>query len=469
MYKEEKRSWMKHFDFIVLDVLVLQIAFNIAYMIRHGKYWMYYSKDYTKLSMILIFISICVGFFIEGYSGILRRGYLIELKETVKYVSIVSGILIVCLFVTKESEVYSRSTVIFLWGIGIVLNYIARLALKVLLKRKLKEGEVPRAVLVIETESQAEESIAQIRKYAYSGITPVAIAITGAYSGKETIADIPVIGKEKDVIPYIKANVVDEIYINTSREMKLESEVEQYIEAGITVHMKLLSMEKVAGYKCVENFAGATVLTTTFKSATARQLFMKRILDICGGLVGVVLTGIIFVFVAPIIYKQSPGPIFFSQWRVGRNGRKFKIYKFRSMYMDAEERKKELMEHNQMDGFMFKMDNDPRIFPFGHFLRNSSLDEFPQFLNVLKGDMSLVGTRPPTVDEYEQYDLHHIRRVSIKPGLTGLWQVSGRSDITDFEEVVRLDTEYISDWRLSYDLKILFRTVGVVLMRRGSK
>lgn len=304
-------------------------------------------------------------------------------------------------------------------------------------------------------------------------LTPVLVQLRlqlrGGYSGKEKIAELPVIGKEEDVIPYIKANVVDEIYINTSREMKLENEVEKYIEAGITVHMKLLSMEKAAGYKCVENFAGATVLTTTFKSATARQLFMKRILDICGGIVGVILTGIVFIFVAPIIHHQSPGPIFFSQWRVGRNGRKFKIYKFRSMYMDAEERKKELMEHNQMDGFMFKMDNDPRIFPFGHFLRNSSLDEFPQFLNVLKGDMSLVGTRPPTVDEYEQYDLHHIRRVSIKPGLTGLWQVSGRSDITDFEEVVRLDTEYISDWRLSYDLKILFRTVGVVLMRRGSK
>ena len=139
------------------------------------------------------------------------------------------------------------------------------------------------------------------------------------------------------------------------------------------------------------------------------------------------------------------------------------------MYMDAEERKKELMEHNQMERFMFKMDNDPRIFPFGHFLRDSSLDEFPQFWNVLKGDMSLVGTRPPTVDEYEQYELHHRRRVSIKPGLTGLWQVSGRSDITDFEEVVRLDTEYISNWRLSSDLKILLKTVGVVLARKGSK
>lgn len=219
----------------------------------------------------------------------------------------------------------------------------------------------------------------------------------------------------------------------------------------------------------MEDFAGETVLTMTFKSATARQLLMKRMLDICGGLVGVVMMGIIFLFVAPIIKKQSPGPVFFSQWRIGRNGRKFKIYKFRSMYMDAEERKKELMKHNQMEGLMFKMDNDPRIFPFGHFLRDSSLDEFPQFWNVLKGDMSLVGTRPPTVDEYEQYELHHRRRVSIKPGLTGLWQVSGRSDITDFEEVVRLDTEYISNWRLASDLKILIKTVGVVLARKGSK
>lgn len=139
------------------------------------------------------------------------------------------------------------------------------------------------------------------------------------------------------------------------------------------------------------------------------------------------------------------------------------------MYVDAEERKKELMEQNQMRGLMFKMDNDPRIFPFGHFLRDTSLDEFPQFWNVLKGDMSLVGTRPPTVEEYEQYELHHRRRVSIKPGLTGLWQVSGRSEITDFEEVVKLDTKYIANWRLASDIKILWKTIGVVLLRKGAK
>lgn len=443
VYKEEKTSWMKHFDFIVLDILILQIAFNIGYLLRMETGWLYLNKEYTRLSIVLILIGICVGFFLEGYSGVLRRGYFIEFKETVKYVSLSSGFLIIYLFLVKNSDTYSRLTIFHLWWLGIILDYIARIGLKTYLKKK--QASKARAVLIITTEEQAEENVKQLKEHAYAGIYPIGIAIVGAYSGTETIAGVPVIGKETEVLSYITGHVVDEIYINTSREVKLESEVEKYIEAG------------------------ETVLTMTFKSATARQLLMKRMLDICGGLVGVVMMGIIFLFVAPIIKKQSPGPVFFSQWRIGRNGRKFKIYKFRSMYMDAEERKKELMKHNQMEGLMFKMDNDPRIFPFGHFLRDSSLDEFPQFWNVLKGDMSLVGTRPPTVDEYEQYELHHRRRVSIKPGLTGLWQVSGRSDITDFEEVVRLDTEYISNWRLASDLKILIKTVGVVLARKGSK
>ena len=200
-------------------------------------------------------------------------------------------------------------------------------------------------------------------------------------------------------------------------------------------------------------------------------------MDICGGLAGCILTGIIFLFVAPAIYIKSPGPIFFSQYRVGKNGRKFKIYKFRSMYMDAEERKKELMKQNRVsDGLMFKMENDPRVIGskkgpgkgIGNFIRKTSLDEFPQFFNVLKGDMSLVGTRPPTVDEWEKYELHHRARLAIKPGLTGMWQVSGRSEITDFEEVVKLDTKYISEWSFMLDIKILFKTVLIVLGQKGS-
>ena len=191
-------------------------------------------------------------------------------------------------------------------------------------------------------------------------------------------------------------------------------------------------------------------------------------MDILGALAGLLLTGIAYLIFAPVIRRQSPGPVFFSQERVGRNGRIFHIYKFRTMYMDAEERKKELMEQNKMKGFMFKMDNDPRIIPIGRFLRKSSIDEFPQFWNVLKGDMSLVGTRPPTVDEYKQYEMRHRKRLAMRPGITGMWQVSGRSDIVDFEEIVALDAKYITDWSLRTDLKIIWKTVKIVLKQDGA-
>lgn len=222
-------------------------------------------------------------------------------------------------------------------------------------------------------------------------------------------------------------------------------------------------------------------MTISINYVSVRQVFLKRLLDILGGLVGCLITGILFLILGPIIYKQSPGPIFFTQTRVGKNGKKFKMYKFRSMYMDAEERKKELMAQNRVkDGMMFKLDWDPRIIGsrylpdgtvkkgVGNFIRDWSLDEFPQFINVLLGDMSLVGTRPPTVDEWEKYDLHHRTRLAMKPGITGMWQVSGRSNITDFEEVVKLDKQYITEWDLDLDIKILLKTVGVVFKREGS-
>ena len=185
-------------------------------------------------------------------------------------------------------------------------------------------------------------------------------------------------------------------------------------------------------------------------------------------MVGLLLTGIALLVFGPVIKLQSPGPIFYSQTRIGKGGRRFKFYKFRTMVVGADAMKQNLMEQNEMDGLMFKMEDDPRIFGIGKFLRKFSIDELPQFWNVLKGDMSLVGTRPPTEDEFEQYELHHKARLGIRPGLTGMWQVSGRSDIKDFEEIVALDTQYISNWSLGMDIRILLRTVGVVLRGKGS-
>ena len=285
------------------------------------------------------------------------------------------------------------------------------------------------------------------------------------------------------MVDYVCREWVDEVFINLPKsEFYPETLAEQFIQMGVVVHMKIAKTSNLTGQKqFVERLGNYTVLTTSINYANTRQIFLKRGLDILGGLVGCLITGILFLILAPMIYIESPGPIFFTQTRVGKNGKKFKMYKFRSMYMDAEERKKELMAQNRVkDGMMFKLDWDPRIIGsrqlpdgtvkkgIGNFIRDWSLDEFPQFINVLLGDMSLVGTRPPTVDEWEKYNLHHRARLAAKPGVTGMWQVSGRSNITDFEEVVKLDTQYITEWDMGLDVKILLKTVGVVFKREGS-
>lgn len=301
-------------------------------------------------------------------------------------------------------------------------------------------------------------------------------------TGKE-IVGVPVVADLNNAPSFICQQWVDEVFVNVDETYPYPQElIEELLEMGMPVHVNLAKVRSTPGQKqFVEAIGGYTVLTTTMNYATDRQALAKRVLDILGGLVGCFLTGIIFIFIAPAIYISSPGPIFFSQTRIGKNGKPFKMYKFRSMYMDAEERKAELMAQNKMsDGRMFKLDFDPRVIGnkilpdgtrktgIGEFIRKTSLDEFPQFWNVLNGSMSLVGTRPILQDELRQYELHHRARIAIKPGITGMWQVSGRSDITDFEEVVRLDTEYISNWNFGLDIKILFKTVIMVLKREGS-
>lgn len=190
---------------------------------------------------------------------------------------------------------------------------------------------------------------------------------------------------------------------------------------------------------------------------------MKRVLDIVGSMVGLVITSLLFIPIALAIRHDGKGPLFFSQRRVGWMGKTFKIWKFRTMIPDAEAQKH--MIKNDASGAIFKATNDPRITPIGQFLRRTSLDELPQFWNVLKGDMSLVGTRPPTVDELGQYDVPEWRRLDVKPGITGEWQVNGRSSIKDFSDVIALDLKYQRNWNLFYDIKLILKTFNVIFKK----
>jgi exopolysaccharide biosynthesis polyprenyl glycosylphosphotransferase len=212
-----------------------------------------------------------------------------------------------------------------------------------------------------------------------------------------------------------------------------------------------------------------TLAFYTNGTATASGLLYKRLLDLTAGAVGFVIFLVLYPITGLAIKLDSPGPVLFKQKRVARNGRIFNLYKFRSMVADADSKRQGLFASSEMKGPIFKMEKDPRITRVGRFLRKTSLDEFPQFINVLKGEMSLVGTRPPTLDEVSKYEDWHRRRISVKPGITGLWQISGRNKINDFDDIVKLDLKYIDGWRFWHDLAILWKTVWVVLARKGAR
>ena len=272
-------------------------------------------------------------------------------------------------------------------------------------------------------------------------------------------------------LEYAKRHQVDLVIfsVNHIARKKIEHLIEAFSEMGIDSLITIDSFAIETLETKLEDFGTTNVIRLSPRLFTDGELLLKRLMDIAGALVGCFICIIFGLIVAPLIFLEDPGPIIFKQKRVGRNGKYFYIYKFRSMYQDAEAKLQTLKDQNEMQGFMFKMKNDPRITKIGKILRKTSIDELPQFFNVLEGSMSLIGTRPPTVDEYHQYSAHHKRRISIKPGITGLWQVSGRSEITDFEEIVRLDCFYIDHWSIAGDIKILLKTFATVFTGKGSE
>lgn len=481
MYEKISNGWLKHWDFILLDFICLQLAYVFSCTVRNGMHNPYADRVYLNIGLIICMADICTVFFLEGYKGIMRRDGIQELKAVLKHVVTICIFETVYLFLSRNSYDFSRMA-FFIFAISSVfILYAERVLWKTYLLKHKKVFYKKKSLLIITTSDRAEHTLKTIKSNTYNelSIAGVVLADREDMNGRK-IQDIAVVCSKEKIPSYIQTKWIDGIIIDVeNKELLPQKLIDTCITMGVTIHRSIAEIGKNdRGNQDLERLGGFMVLTTAMRIASSRQLIIKRAMDICGAIAGLILTGVATIFVAPAIYISSPGPIFFSQIRVGKNGRRFKIYKFRSMYMDAEKRKKELMEKNQMKGVMFKMDDDPRIIGsgpdgtrhgIGWFIRKTSIDEFPQFWNILKGEMSLVGTRPPTIDEWEKYEYHHRGRMAVKPGLTGMWQVSGRSDITDFEEVVHLDTEYIRNWSIRLDIKILLKTVAVVVKGQGSK
>ncbi|MBR5317013.1 MAG: sugar transferase [Lachnospiraceae bacterium] len=469
----QRKSNLLNIVIMILDCICITVSLILANYFRNGKAFV---SDNERMDFGLMLGGCLVAFlawnmFKNIYKDMFLRGPFSELIQIVGNNIIIFSGSAMLLYFMKRLDAYSRLVFVYFIVLDCVLMFVLHLVWKRMLPSLYWRMGLAGKVLLIADKENAPKLVKNIRNTGDFGVDLVGIALTDdSYEGN--VNGTKVVTKAKDLIEFCQGASLDEVYIavREAQDTKLLEVMNTLSEMGIIVHYQMPVPELTgAKQKVLSQLGGSYNVTYASRMVPGGQLLVKRAMDICGALVGCLILAVVTVVFGPLIKLESPGPVFFAQKRVGKNGRIFKMYKFRSMYADAEERKKELMAQNEMSGFMFKMENDPRITKIGGFMRKTSLDEFPQFINILKGDMSLVGTRPPTLDEFAQYSPYHKKRLSFRPGLTGMWQVSGRSDITDFEEIVRLDVEYIEDWSVGLDIKILLKTVLAVFKGSGAK
>lgn len=483
MYRRDSANWLKHIDFVLLDLLCLQLAYWLSFHLSGHGSAAYDGALNRSVALLLLVTDAALLFSQCTLKNVLKHGIYKDFLLTLKHSFLLGAITVIWLFAVQRGQNYSRLAFFTMIVLYIVISYAVRELWKHHLQKKLGNDGGRSSILLVATEDIAEKVVREFEQNNYGRYLVAGIAVIDRDCRGRNIGGFPVVAYDEDLIEYVCREWVDEVLIVTSDVVPYPGElIDRLSETGVTIHMNLAKVISTSGKRqFVEKIGGFTVLTTSINYASTGDLVLKRLMDICGGLAGCFITLLLCIFVAPAIYIASPGPIFFTQDRVGKNGKVFKMYKFRSMYPDAEARKAALMKENKCsDARMFKMDFDPRVIGnrvmpdgshrtgIGEFIRKTSIDEFPQFFNVLKGDMSIVGTRPPLISETNRYELHHYARLAIKPGITGMWQVSGRSNITDFEEVVQLDKEYIENWSIGLDLRILLKTVLVVLRKEGS-
>lgn len=470
----QKRKTIENILISFIDVICIWLSLVLAFVIRYGLFLgIKESRDSLWQVIIITLLYGLVMFIIDTTRHFFRRGYFEEIVSVIQGQLALSVLWVVTLFLIHRSSALSRLVYGYFIILSVLFIFIGRLLFKLFMVKVYKTSKYSNRLLVVTTTEKIEDVIKNVIEYNEWSRILTGIALTNRSLVGEALCGMPIVADKETLIDYVVHHNVDEVFINDTSTISsnlLEEWIVELENMGIIVDVNIDIFDiSSRGKKTLNRVGKYSVVTFARNIFSNRQVAAKRMLDIIGSVVGIIILGFATIVVAPLIKLESPGPVFFGQTRIGKNGRKFTFYKFRSMYQDAEQRKKELMKKNEVKGLMFKLENDPRITKTGRFIRKTSIDELPQFWNVLRGDMSLVGTRPPTVDEYERYEAKHKCRLSMTPGLTGLWQISGRSDIKDFDEVVKLDMQYIDNWSILKDIKILILTIWVVLIGKGSR
>ncbi|MCX7865842.1 sugar transferase [Limisphaera sp. VF-2] len=373
------------------------------------------------------------------------------------------GVVLVCMGLTLllffTQLVTPRWMVVWFGGLAFGLVYTKQELLRWMYRRRLTQPQFRRRVVLVGVPSELARLRRQVEAHPDEGM--------------DVVAELDVTREDPArLVQLLHEHSVNGVII--SAEHTHFEQVQQVIRAceteGVEAWLMAEFFRTEISRTTLDDFYGRPVLVFRATPDKPVQLLLKRVVDVVGALVLLTVLAIPLLGVALLIRLTSPGPVLFRQQRAGLNGRPFTMYKFRSMVTNAEQLKHELEQLNEMSGPVFKLTNDPRVTPIGRFLRRYSIDELPQLINVLRGEMSLVGPRPLPLDEVARFDdVAHRRRLSVKPGLTCLWQISGRSELRDFKEWVRLDLEYIDHWSLWLDFKILLRTIPVVLTAKGAK
>lgn len=443
---------------VLVDFALITFAFFVAFELRFGDLKFIKLEDFVDFYYWSAPLTVlCLSWVDEGVKP-WRRSKMHQLRNVV-YAFSYAGMVSASFMYFLQIADYSRLLFLtyFLFACGFVL--CGRLLVKWCAARIVTGGLFTTYVAIIGFGEKYERIVDDMRRTPEKGASAKILA--------DPRSDGP-----NEIMRLISGSGVDEVWISYPRGAMESGALEEILgrleETGMPIRLAF-------NYDDIRPYYSQTYCTLGSEPGVMLaphnldpdQLAIKRFFDVVGATIGLLVLCIICPFISIAIKLDSPGPIVFRQTRIGKNGRRFTLFKFRTMTVDAEARKDALKAHNMHSGALFKVDDDPRVTRVGRWLRKYSIDETPQFINVWLGDMSLVGTRPPTPDEVSQYEPQHFRRISIKPGLTGLWQVSGRNSIVDFDEVVRLDVKYIRTWSILLDFLIILKTPLAIFGKRS--
>ena len=469
------------------DLLVTFLAFWMAYVIRRslGEGFANYAPSRETLTM-LVGVAIVSQWVLYRGLGLYRSRRVLPVYKEAFGILFANGLTLLLLLATVaglQLEQASRLQLAIFMALESLLVLAVHLGGRAYLRKQRRDGANTRNLSLLATSAAHLESMRiKVRENEAWGFRFTAVVLDADEAEFEKITQSPLINRFGDRVGVARLTdaeqtlddeeiVIDEVWIDgfPSEGSGARRFAEAAAERGKSVRYVLSEHHTPGSRWGYELVSGMETLTATVTPVDELALTAKRAIDFFGSLFLILAAMPAFLIVSLLILLEGKGPVLFSQERVGLNGRKFTLFKFRSMVPGADALKKELMEKNEMSGPVFKMTNDPRVTKLGGWLRKTSLDELPQLFNVLAGHMSLVGPRPPLASEVNLYSPDQRRRLSVKPGITGLWQVLGRNEISDFQDWVKLDLEYIDSWSLWLDLEILLKTVPAVLASRGAK